>query len=51
MPIKSLHKMSEAQIRLEARAAGLRWLRTDRRLPLQHLVIFERDAGGATGKP
>ena len=51
VPIKSLHKMSEAQIRLEARAAGLRWLRTDRRLPLQHLVIFERDAGGGTGKP
>lgn len=42
VPIKSLHKMSEAQIRLEAQAAGLQWQRTDRSLPWQHLVIFTR---------
>lgn len=44
VPIKSLHKMTEAQIRLEAEAAGLQWQRTDRSLPWQHLVVFTRAA-------
>lgn len=42
VPIRSLHKMTEAQIRLEAQAAGLRWRRTFAGLPWQHLVVFDR---------
>ncbi len=44
VPIKELHKMTEAQARREFEAAGLRWVRTDPRLPWQHLVWFELPA-------
>ena len=40
VPIKPLHKMTEAQARRELEAAGLVWIRTDARLPLQHLMWF-----------
>lgn len=40
VPIKPLHKMTEAQARQELKAAGLIWIRTDARLPLQHLMWF-----------
>ncbi len=40
VPIKPLHKMTEAQARRELEAAGLIWIRTDARLPLQHLMWF-----------
>jgi len=40
VPIKPLHKMTEAQARREMSAAGLTWIRTDARLPLQHLMWF-----------
>ncbi len=40
VPIKPLHKMTEAQARRELEAAGLTWIRTDARLPLQHLIWF-----------
>jgi SAM-dependent methyltransferase len=42
VPIKALHKMTEAQARRELEAAGLRWVRTDPRLPWQHLLWFEK---------
>jgi ubiquinone/menaquinone biosynthesis C-methylase UbiE len=42
VPIKPAHKMSEAQIRKEASAFGLQWLRTAKTLPWQHLVIFRK---------
>jgi SAM-dependent methyltransferase len=42
VPIKSLHKMTERQIRLEAGDHALTWERTGRRLPWQHLVIFRK---------
>jgi SAM-dependent methyltransferase len=42
VPIKSLHKMTERQVRREAELHGLKWERTSRRLPWQHLVIFRR---------
>ncbi|MFM8643576.1 MAG: class I SAM-dependent methyltransferase [Phycisphaerales bacterium] len=42
VPIKELHKMTEAQARREFEAAGLRWMRTDPRLPWQHLIWFEK---------
>ena len=42
VPIKTIHKMSEAQIKKEAAAAGLKWLKTIRDLPRQHLAVFEK---------
>jgi len=41
VPIKPLHKMSEAQIRREAAQNGLIWERTANTLPWQHMVIFK----------
>jgi ubiquinone/menaquinone biosynthesis C-methylase UbiE len=42
VPIKAVHKMSEAQVRREAGALGLVWERTAGTLPWQHVVIFRR---------
>ncbi len=42
--IKRLHKMSEAQVKREMRAVGLRWVKTDDTLPQQHLLFFEKPA-------
>lgn len=40
--IKAVHKMTEKQVIAEMRAAGFRHIETFRKLPLQHLVIFEK---------
>lgn len=45
--IKRLHKMSEAQVKREMAAVGLRWLKTDDALPQQHLLFFEKPADRA----
>jgi ubiquinone/menaquinone biosynthesis C-methylase UbiE len=42
VPIKPLHKMTEAQAKLEMAAAGLRHVETKNVLPRQHLMIFEK---------
>jgi hypothetical protein len=42
VPIKALHKMSEAQVRREAAVQGLVWERTAEGLPWQHVVIFRK---------
>ena len=42
VPIKLIHKMSEAQIRKEAAAHDLVYERTARTLPWQHVVIFRK---------
>ena len=42
VPIKSLHKMTEQQVRLEAADHALVWERTARTLPWQHVVVFRR---------
>jgi SAM-dependent methyltransferase len=42
VPIKALHKMSEAQVKREAALFPLQWERTARALPWQHVVIFRR---------
>jgi len=42
VPIKALHKMTAAQVRLEMQGFPLRWVRTSERLPLQHLIVFEK---------
>lgn len=44
VPIKPLHKMTEAQARRELEAAGFAWLRTDDYLPWQHVLVFEKSA-------
>jgi ubiquinone/menaquinone biosynthesis C-methylase UbiE len=42
VPIKPLHKMSEAQVRREAEVHPLVWERTVNSLPWQHMVVFRK---------
>lgn len=42
VPIKPLHKMTEAQVRREAALHPLEWIGTRRELPWQHLILFRR---------
>lgn len=42
VPIKALHKMSEAQIKREASIFALEWERTVSTLPWQHVVVFRK---------
>ncbi len=44
VPIKRLHRMSEAQIRREAALHPLAWDRTVDALPWQHVVVFRQRA-------
>jgi precorrin-6B methylase 2 len=42
VPIKALHKMSEAQVRKEAAQHALAYERTANTLPWQHVVVFKK---------
>ena len=42
VPIKPLHKMTEAQVRREVEAAGFAFVENRDVLPQQHLLVFER---------
>jgi hypothetical protein len=42
VPIKLLHKMTEAQARMEIESLGFEWVRTDVYLPQQHVLFFRR---------
>lgn len=42
VPIKPLHKMSEAQIKREAAVFALEWEQTVTTLPWQHVVVFRK---------
>ena len=42
VPIKPLHKMTEAQATREMAAAGLRWVETLDFLPQQHFLVFQK---------
>jgi SAM-dependent methyltransferase len=42
VPIKPVHKMTEAQVKREAGALGLVWERTAGTLPWQHVVMFRK---------
>lgn len=42
VPIKALHKMTEAQVRKEAELHDLVWIETRRELPWQHLILFRK---------
>ncbi len=44
VPIKPLHKMSEAQVRREAAVLALNWERTASGLPWQHVIVFRKPA-------
>ena len=42
VPIKRLHKMTEAQVRKEMAAFPLKWVETSEVLPIQHIIIFQK---------
>lgn len=42
VPIKRLHKMSEAQVRAEMAVQPLEWEKTIDRLPRQHMIVFKK---------
>lgn len=42
--IKTLHKMSQKQVRREMESVGLTYLETRNNLPQQHIIIFEKSA-------
>jgi ubiquinone/menaquinone biosynthesis C-methylase UbiE len=42
VPIKRVHKMSEAQVKKEAAAGGLQWEKTIEDLPRQHLILVQK---------
>jgi SAM-dependent methyltransferase len=44
IPIKIIHKMSEAQIRLEFSIQQLEYVKTVSSLPRQHLIIFKKSS-------
>ncbi len=42
VPIKLLHKMTEAQVKKEMSALPLEWTETIRVLPRQHIIVFRK---------
>jgi ubiquinone/menaquinone biosynthesis C-methylase UbiE len=42
VPIKPLHTMTEEQVRKEAAAHPLEWVKTVRDLPWQHVIVFRK---------
>jgi ubiquinone/menaquinone biosynthesis C-methylase UbiE len=44
IPIKTLHKMTEAQTKKEMKVAGYEWVRTLEMLPRQHFMVFRKPA-------
>ena len=51
VPIRELHKMTEAQVRREVEAAGFRFVENRPDLPQQHLLVFERPRGAGAARP
>lgn len=43
VPIKKVHKMSEAQVRREMAVQPLEWVATIETLPWQHIIVFRRN--------
>ena len=44
VPIKTVHKMSEQQVRREMAPHPLRWVETLNDLPWQHVIVFRKKA-------
>ena len=42
VPIKRLHKMTQAQSKKEMAAAGLKWVETRDMLPRQHFMVYQK---------
>lgn len=42
VPIKAVHKMTEAQVKTEMSSYPLEWVETIRALPRQHMIVFRR---------
>ena len=42
VPIKPLHKMTEAQVRKEMAAFPITWVQTLEVLPWQHIIVFRK---------
>ncbi len=53
VPIKEVHKMSEAQVKKELLQPefGLEWVKTFEELPRQHVIVFRKKATTAVDKP
>jgi ubiquinone/menaquinone biosynthesis C-methylase UbiE len=51
VPIKPLHKMTEAQARRELEPAGFRFVENRDGLPWQHFLVFEKPAAAAAVSP
>ena len=51
VPIKPLHKMTEAQARKEIEAQGLRFVRRSDALPIQHILVFEKPKSQGEAPP
>ncbi|MCC7485892.1 MAG: methyltransferase domain-containing protein [Burkholderiales bacterium] len=49
VPVKRLHTTSEEQVRREAAAHPLLWVRTVRALPWQHVIVFRRSEAAPEG--
>ena len=46
VPIKAVHKMSEAQAKKEMAAHPLEWVETINVLPWQHIIVFKKKTAG-----
>ena len=42
VPIKEVHKMSEAQVKKEMSVLPVTWVSTYKGLPRQHMIFFEK---------
>jgi hypothetical protein len=51
VPIKLVHKMTEAQVKKEIGLPefGLKWKETIATLPWQHVIVFEKQKKGERG--
>ncbi len=50
IPIKPLHKMTEAQARKELEAVGFDWVTTQEMLPRQHVLVFRKPTNSANAE-
>lgn len=42
VPIKLVHKMTEAQVKREMSVQALQWVETNQSLPRQHIIVFKK---------
>ena len=50
VPIKRLHKMTQAQARKEMKVAGFEWVETKDMLPQQHFMVYRKPKPKKDGK-